>query len=246
MEDLFSSEVGKAHIKNITWVDRGMCNFLLNRYPEISYENTAAALKYYSRRLVKIGNPPSEPLTGHLDVVVFEPLGVTAAQCTLAARMMAEFTIELTKLTDEMNAGADYPSIKTEIDIIKSIPKLGDPLEIEPVRNAKIAGVTGRVSAMDVVVYCLDEGLIDVDHLECVIGALSFEQYFILAVFCDIGKNNSLRVLGEFYKRLRALKNKFYTHTKKWILWCVKCNVSAKTILNFGELKNFLLHYEVS
>ncbi|KAM7532662.1 hypothetical protein Aperf_G00000130728 [Anoplocephala perfoliata] len=170
MEDLFSSEVGKAHIKNIT-------------YPEISYENTAAALKYYSRRLVKIGNPPSEPLTGHLDVVVFEPLGVTAAQCTLAARMMAEFTIELTKLTDEMNAGADYPSIKTEIDIIKSIPKLGDPLEIEPVRNAKIAGVTGRVSAMDVVVYCLDEGLIDVDHLECVIGALSFEQYFILASF---------------------------------------------------------------
>lgn len=240
MNELLPTKLGKSLLRQITWIDRPMCNFLLNKFPHISYENMVPAMKYYANRILQLGSPPSESHLDEINVLIYEPLsGKAAKQFPFACKMMGNFTRNITRLTDEINADITCPKINSRIDITITIPKLHEPIDmITMERNMKIAKEVNRIPTMDVIIYCVDENLSDTEHLELIIELLTREQLLILAIFCNGGTKNTLQVLGEFNKKLRSLNT--YSETNRWILWCIKCETSNNTILNFDELKYFL------
>ncbi|KAM3186619.1 hypothetical protein ACTXT7_003975 [Hymenolepis weldensis] len=196
------------------------------------------AMKYYANRILQVGNPPSEPYLDEINVLIYEPLsGKAAKQVSFACKMMSDFTCNITRLTDEINADVTCPKINSRIDITITIPKLPESIDmIAMERNMKIAKETNRIPTMDIIIYCVDKNLSDTEHLGLIIELLTREQLLILAIFCNSDTKNTLQILGEFNEKLRSLNT--YSATSKWILWCVKCETSNNTILNFEELKH--------
>ncbi|VDO08564.1 unnamed protein product [Rodentolepis nana] len=176
------------------------------------------AMKYYKNRVAKLSDPFLETDQDEINVFIYEPLsGKAAEQYPFACKMMGDFTTNITRLTDEMNADSVCPNINSMIDITITIPKLHEPnAMIEMERNMKITKEINRIPNMDKIVYCVDENLSDSEHLGLVIEYLTSEQCLILAIFCDGENNDTLQILGKFRKKLRSLNS--YDTTKRWLL----------------------------